>query len=56
LKTGLPGIVGALDGSHIRLASCPRGDTDYINRKGFPSMQLQVLIVTVYAWKTKLKD
>jgi len=24
LKTGLPGIVGALDGSHIRLASFPR--------------------------------
>ena len=40
LKTGLPGIVGALDGSHIRLTPCPRGGTYYINRKSFPSMQL----------------
>lgn len=37
-----PHTVGVLDGTHIRLSSCPGGDPDYINRKSFPSMQLQV--------------
>ncbi|XP_063398214.1 uncharacterized protein LOC134683083 [Mytilus trossulus] len=44
LKSGMVGIIGAMDGSHIRLASCPKGDSDYINRKGFPSMQLQAVV------------
>ena len=44
LASGLPGIIGAIDGCHIRLSSCPGGDNDYVNRKGFPSMQLQVHI------------
>jgi hypothetical protein len=39
----MPNTVGVLDGSHIRLAACPQGDTDYINRKSFPSVQLQVM-------------
>ena len=36
LASGLPGIIGAIDGCHIRLSSCPGGDNDYINIKGFP--------------------
>ncbi|CAC5407821.1 unnamed protein product [Mytilus coruscus] len=43
LKSGIKGIIGAMDGSLIRLASCPKGDSDYINREGFPSIQLQVI-------------
>jgi len=42
LRSPLNGIIGALDGTHIRLASCPGKDSDYINRKSFASMQLQV--------------
>jgi hypothetical protein len=42
LQSGMPGIIGALDGSHIRLSSAPKCDRDYFNRKGYPSMQLQV--------------
>ncbi|XP_033730191.1 protein ALP1-like [Pecten maximus] len=38
----LPGVIGFLDGSHIRLASILNRDRDFYNRKGFPSMQLQV--------------
>ena len=41
-RSPLNGIIGALDGTHIRLASCPGKDSDYINRKSFASMQLQV--------------
>ena len=43
-QTTWPGCVGIIDGTHVRLASCPRGDQDFINRKGFPSMQLQLVI------------
>ena len=41
---GLSGIIGFIDGSHIRLAVCPGSDQDYYNRKSFPSMQLQVVV------------
>ena len=30
------------DGCHIPLSSALKGDRDYYNRKGFPSMHLQV--------------
>ena len=45
LQSGIPGIIGALDGTHIRLYSAPKGDRDYFNRKQFPSIQLQVLYI-----------
>jgi len=38
----LPGVVGFVDGSHVRLSSALGGDKDFYNRKGFPSIQLQV--------------
>lgn len=41
-RSGFPGVVGFLDGSHIRMASKLDRDDDYINRKGYPSVQLQV--------------
>ncbi|XP_056006179.1 putative nuclease HARBI1 [Ostrea edulis] len=40
----IPGIVGIIDGSHITLTSVPNGDQDYINRKGYPSLQLQLIV------------
>lgn len=44
LLCGLPDIIGALDGTHIRLSSCIGGDNDYFNRKHYPSIQLQVVV------------
>lgn len=38
----LPGVVGFIDGTHIRISSALQGQKDYYNRKGFPSIQLQV--------------
>ena len=34
-------VVGFIDGTHIRL---PGGDTDYFNRKMYPSIQLQIAV------------
>ncbi|XP_070564609.1 uncharacterized protein [Ptychodera flava] len=44
LDYGLPGVVGIIDGTHIRLSGCIGGAQDYINRKGYASMQLQVIV------------
>ncbi|XP_070548887.1 putative nuclease HARBI1 [Ptychodera flava] len=44
LQHGLPGIAGIIDGTHIRLSACIGGVQDYVNRKGYPSMQLQVIV------------
>jgi hypothetical protein len=38
---GMPGVVGAIDGTYIPGPSDHR--SSYINRKGYPSMQLQVV-------------
>ena len=39
----IPNCVGFIDGSHIRLQSAPNGDRDYTNRKGYFSIQLQMI-------------
>lgn len=42
-KTGFPGIVGCIDGSHIPIPGPTDHRASYINRKGFPSIQLQAV-------------
>ncbi|XP_012543265.1 putative nuclease HARBI1 [Monomorium pharaonis] len=42
-KYGFPNVIGAIDGTHIKIIS-PRDNSDsYINRKGFHSIQLQII-------------
>jgi hypothetical protein len=41
LQTGIPGIFGAIDGTHIAIKKpCDDGD-DYFNRKAFYSLNVQ---------------
>ena len=42
-KTGFPGVVGCIDGSHIPIPGPPDHRASYINRKGFASIQLQAV-------------
>lgn len=42
-------IIGAVNGTHIRLFCAPNGDQDYYNRKRFPSIQLQVICYLHYS-------
>lgn len=39
---GFPQVIGAIDGTHIKIAAPKLNTQSYINRKGFHSMQLQV--------------
>lgn len=42
-RNGFPGIVGALDGTHIEIKKPALHSNSYINRKGFASLQLQAV-------------
>lgn len=42
--TGMPNIIGAVDGSHIPISPPSEGYRDFINRKGWPSFVLQGFI------------
>ncbi|XP_011871036.1 PREDICTED: putative nuclease HARBI1 [Vollenhovia emeryi] len=41
--SGFPGVIGAIDGTHIKIRAPPMDSASYINRKGFPSINLQVI-------------
>lgn len=41
---GIPEVVGFIDGTHIRLTHASNEENDYYNRKGYPSIQLQVVV------------
>lgn len=42
-KTNMPGVIGAIDGTHIPIPGPSDHRDAYINRKGFPSIQLQAV-------------
>ncbi|XP_046617656.1 putative nuclease HARBI1 [Neodiprion virginianus] len=41
--SGFPKTIGAIDGTHIRINAPKQNPVDYINRKGFHSVQLQLV-------------
>ncbi|CAH2084225.1 unnamed protein product [Euphydryas editha] len=41
--SGFPKTIGAIDGTHIRINAPKQNPVDYINRKGFHSIQLQLV-------------
>ena len=42
-QRGFPGILGAIDGTHILIQAPLKDPEQYINRKSFHSVQLQVV-------------
>lgn len=40
--SGFPKVIGAIDGTHIKIEAPTENPVDYINRKGYHSIQLQV--------------
>lgn len=47
--SAFPGIIGAIDGTHIRIHAPGEDSNSYVNRKGFHSVQVQVsIIILVY--------
>lgn len=42
-RNGFPGVIGALDGTHISIKAPTENPQSYINRKGYYSLQLQAV-------------
>ncbi|XP_018315246.1 putative nuclease HARBI1 [Mycetomoellerius zeteki] len=42
-KKGFPGIIGMIDGTHIKIEAPQENHESYINRKGYHSIQLQIV-------------
>lgn len=40
---GFPNVIGAIDGTHIKIRGPPNDTASYINRKGFPSLNVQLV-------------
>ncbi|XP_025159376.1 putative nuclease HARBI1 isoform X1 [Harpegnathos saltator] len=40
---GFPNVIGAVDGTHVKITAPQEHSESYINRKGFHSIQLQVI-------------
>lgn len=41
-KYGFPEVIGAIDGTHVKIIAPRDNSESYVNRKGFHSIQLQV--------------
>ncbi len=39
----MPGDVGCIDGTHIRISSPSENEADFVNRKGFHSINVQAI-------------
>lgn len=40
---GFPNVIGAIDGTHIKIRAPPNDAASYINRKSFPSLNVQLV-------------
>ncbi|XP_032689038.1 putative nuclease HARBI1 [Odontomachus brunneus] len=47
-RYSFPGVIGAVDGTHIKIIAPQYHSESYINRKGFCSIQLQVRVNVIY--------
>lgn len=45
LSYGIPNVIGIIVETHIQLIAPTTGNQDYINRKGYPSVLLQIHLV-----------
>ena len=40
---GFPGVIGCVDGTHVRLQAPTQNENNYVNRKGFHSINVQAV-------------
>ncbi|CAH3044736.1 unnamed protein product, partial [Porites lobata] len=44
-----PGVVGCIDGTHVRIQAPNKNENDYVNRKGFHSINAQGKAITKFS-------
>ena len=42
-KGGFPGVIGCVDGTHIKIQAPHENENDFVNRKGFHSINVQAI-------------
>ena len=42
-KGGFPGVIGCIDGTHVRVAAPSEDEPSYVNRKGYHSINTQAI-------------
>ena len=42
-KGGFPGVIGCIDGTHVRIQAPSHDEPSYVNRKGFHSINVQAI-------------
>ena len=42
-KGGFPGVIGCIDGTHVRIQGPSAHESDFVNRKGFHSINVQAI-------------
>ena len=47
IRGGFPGVVGCVDGTHVRLQAPTQNENNYVNRKGFHSIWMYKLSATM---------
>ena len=48
MEAGLPGVIGAIDGTHVRIAAPKENAAEYVNRKQQHSINVQVVFDNSY--------
>ncbi|XP_046577986.1 putative nuclease HARBI1 [Haliotis rubra] len=43
---GFPGVVGVIDGTHVKIIAPTEHENEYVNRKNFHSLNVQVVLIT----------
>ena len=42
-KNGFPGVIGSIDCTHIRIQTLRMNENDFVNRKGYHSLNIQAI-------------
>lgn len=49
--SAFPNVIGAIDGTHIKIKSPREDKQSYVNRKGYHSIHVQVRILRIYMYE-----
>lgn len=53
-KAGFPNVIGCIDGTHVRILALSENEHEYINRKNFHSINVQVTTNVYYTYSIQL--